>query len=164
MAWKKRRLARQVVAEQMARLESLTAGLIVTYSEGEWDTVLAMAERLEPLLKPLGTIPRMNICLYHVESIQLRIACLRKDIALVETVARKSNNVQVSELANRTVMRMVPHSCDHPDRDRMGADSILEETLGDLGTTSSEERQISRMTNPDPSLIGTVWLPSLYRA
>ncbi|GLY68790.1 hypothetical protein [Amycolatopsis taiwanensis] len=159
----KRKRLRAQLEEQMAKLENLTAELIGIYSTGDWDLALVLAERLELLLKPIATMPRMEICLYHVESIQLRIAYKRKDIGLIETMARKSHNLQVSDLATRTVMRMATYSSDNLDRDRLSVDSILRESESELRTMSDAESQIVHMRNPNPRLIGTRWLPDFYR-
>ncbi|MFC0115671.1 hypothetical protein [Kibdelosporangium aridum] len=151
MAWKKRQ-QRAAFENLMAALEERTAELILAYVAGKWDAVLGMASVLEESLKPVATEPRMEICLYHVESIQLRVALKREDIDLVRVVARKSNNLEVSRKAFDALQKL-----------EIGPGMPNWRGLEyELETVSNAEGQIMRMRNPDPRLIGTKFFPNLY--
>ncbi|MGW0515794.1 hypothetical protein [Crossiella sp. NPDC003009] len=149
----KRRRRRAAFEKLMAALEDRTAELILTYVAGKWNQALALARVLEEDLKPVATVPRMEICLYHVESIQLRIAFARDDVDLVGAIARKVHNPEVSRLAFDAVRKSLNHH--NPGR-------IFREIERDISTASNAEGQIMRMRNPDPSLIGTKFFPNLY--
>ncbi|MGP4016880.1 hypothetical protein [Saccharopolyspora sp. 5N708] len=162
MLWKRRR-RRAELEEKMAAFEKATAELISTYTAGDWDSTLTLANSLAEDLKPIATLPRMGICLYHAESIQLRIAYKREDVELIEAIARKSHDPEVSDKAFRTLTRISTHSGLNFDRNILSLDSILHESLRELRLISDAESQIVRMRNPDPALIGTHYFPQLYR-
>jgi hypothetical protein len=139
----------------MGGFEDLTAELISSYRHGgDWDSVVTQARVLAEGLRPLAGEPRMEICLYHVEAIPLRIAYRRRDIGLVRVVARQSQHLEVSGQAFRALQQLEIR-CD---------ERVFHEAERDLGTVSNTEGQISRMRNPDPRLIGTRFFPRLYVA
>ncbi|WP_031466299.1 hypothetical protein [Sciscionella sediminilitoris] len=160
---------RTALRTRIAAIEERTAELITTYRDGDWDLALrkagelqAAARQLQPAMNPSTSIPRIDICLWHIDSIPLRIAFKRKDIGLIESVAKTGRNLHVLDLASRTVMRLTVHSGEDPDRDELNADEILRESENELGRRSDLESQILHMKNPHPSLIGTLWLPNFY--
>jgi hypothetical protein len=159
MIWKRGRRAK--AKEAMATLEEMTAEVISVYKSGNWDMTLSLADAVGELVKPISYIPRMEICLYHVDSIRLRIAYKRKDVELIREVAKKGGP-EVAKKAFNTLTRIASHDGD-PDPNAMSLDSILRESEQELGFLSDAESQISHMRNPHPDLIGTYWFCSLYR-
>ena len=158
MIWKRKRRAQ--AEETMAAFEEKTANLIQAYNEGDWDTVLREARWVEELLKPLFDIIRMEVCLYHAQSLQLRIAYKRKDVELIREVAGHSGR-EISEKAFRTLQRIAVHS-GGTDSSAMSLDEILQEAEKELRMISDSESQIVNMRNPHPGLRNVRIFYNLY--
>lgn len=157
----KRKRQRAEFEKLMAELEDVTAQMILDYVADQWDAALNLATVVEDGLKRIAIAPRMEICLYHVESIQLRIAYKRRDIEAIRAIARKSNNLEVSEQAFKALRTIVIHyDCVDP-HDRI-MDQVFRDFERELKTLSNAEGQIMRMRNPHPALIGTRFFPNLY--
>jgi hypothetical protein len=145
----------------MATFEDLTAKMILLYVKGQWDDALGTASVIEVGLEGIATAPRMEICLYHVESLRLRIAYRRRDVEAIRAIARRSNTLEVSEQAFDAVRTLtIKYDSVDPHDQRM--DGVFLDFERSLNTYSNAEGQILRMRNPHPDLIGTKWFPNLY--